>query len=123
MDAISASEDALIFGIDFSSAPTRKKPIVCAQGCLNKQLLTIQACHFLTSLDQFEAFLAQDGAWIAALDFPFGQPHKLLLQLGWPELWEEYVRLVAEMGKATFEQTLAEYRESRPVGDKLHLRA
>lgn len=123
MDALSTSENALIFGIDFTSAPTRKKPIAYAQGRLHKRLLTIQACHFLTSLDQFEAFLAQDGSWLAALDFPFGQPPKLLLQLGWPEVWEEYVRLVAEMGKAAFEQTLAEYRESRPAGDKLHLRA
>lgn len=123
MEAISTSTNVPIFGVDFTSAPNRRKQIVCAQGQLNGNLLTIQTCLFLKSLEQFAAFLAQDGPWLAALDFPFGQPHKLLLQLGWPEVWEDYVRLIAGMGKRAFEQVLASYCESRPIGDKLHLRA
>lgn len=123
MEAISAHQNVPIVGIDFTSAPSRRKQIVCAQGRLNGNILTMQTCPFLTSLEQFEAFLAQDGPWLAALDFPFGQPRRLLLQLGWPEVWEDYVRLIAKMGKRAFEQVLANYCEDRPMGDKLHLRA
>lgn len=123
MEAINAPNNVPIFGVDFTSAPSRRKRIVCAQGQLDGSLLTIQACLFLTSLEQFEAFLAQDSPWLAAFDFPFGQPHKLLLQLGWPQVWEDYVRLIANMGKREFEQLLAHYSEGRLIGDKLHLRA
>lgn len=123
MEVIGAPQNAPIFGIDFTSAPNRRKQIVCAQGQLNGDVLTMQTCLLLTSLEQFEDFLAQDGPWLAALDFPFGQPRRLLLQLGWPETWENYVRLIAGMGKRAFEQVLANYCEGRPMGDKLHLRA
>ncbi|HLG61285.1 MAG TPA: DUF429 domain-containing protein [Ktedonosporobacter sp.] len=123
MEAIGAPQNAPIFGIDFTSAPSGRKQIVCSQGQLNDNVLTMQTCLFLTSLEQFEAFLAQDGPWLAALDFPFGQPHRLLLQLGWPEAWEDYVWLIAQIGKRAFEQVLANYCEGKPIGDKLHLRA
>jgi hypothetical protein len=113
----------LVFGLDFTSAPTRRKPITCACCTLHSTLLTVEQCLALSSFEQFEAFLRQDGPWIAALDFPFGQPRKLLAQLGWPERWEEYVQLVAALGKSAFEQTLIRYRSGRPAGDKLHLRA
>lgn len=123
MEAVSAPENVPVFGIDFTSAPDRRKQIVCAQGQLDSNVLTMQSCLFLTSLAQFEAFLVQDGPWLAALDFPFGQPHRLLLQLGWPEVWEDYVRLIAAMGKQAFEQALTDYCKGRPMRDKLHLRA
>lgn len=112
-----------ILGVDFTSAPSRRKPITCAVCELKETLLVVQDCLTLTNFDQFEALLNSAGPWIAALDFPFGLPRKLLTNLGWPQKWEEYVQLITSMGKMAFEETLARYRESRPVGDKLHLRA
>jgi len=112
-----------IYGFDFTSAPNLKKPITCAVGELQGKLLCVQGCLRLTSFADFEAFLRSNGPWLAALDFPFGQPRKLISNLGWPETWETYVQVIASMGKKEFEETLKRYRESRPVGDKLHLRA
>jgi hypothetical protein len=112
-----------IYGFDFTSAPNLKKPITCAVGELQGKLLCVQDCLRLTSFEDFEAFLRSNGPWLAALDFPFGQPRKLISNLGWPETWETYVQVIASMGKNEFEETLKRYRESRPVGDKLHLRA
>jgi hypothetical protein len=112
-----------IYGLDFTSAPSRNKPITCAVCELQDNLLCIQDCLKLTSFEDFEAFLHSDGPWLAALDFPFGQPRKLISHLGWPETWEDYVRLIASMGKKEFEETLKRYQEGRPAGDKLHLRA
>ncbi len=67
--------------------------------------------------------MQQAGPWLAALDFPFGQPRTILLNLGWPLTWEGYIQTVSEMGKTHFEEMLRLYRESRSTGDKLHLRA
>lgn len=67
----------------------------------------------------FEAFLAEDGPWVAAFDFPFGLPLALLEALGWPESWENYVRQIAAMAKADYEGALLAYQNSRPYGEKL----
>lgn len=112
-----------IYGLDFTSAPRRKKPITCAVGDLHEGRLHVKDCLELTSFEEFEALLRADGPWLAALDFPFGQPRKLISNLDWPETWEGYTRVVASIGKREFEETLRRYRESRPAGDKQHLRA
>ena len=112
-----------IYGFDFTTAPSRKKPITCAVCRLQDNLLSVQNCLKLISFEVFEAFLRLDGPWLAALDFPFGQPHKLISNLDWSETWEGYLQIIASMGKKEFEETLQRYRESRTIGDKLHLRA
>ena len=111
-----------IFGLDFTSTPTRRKPITCAMCELHDTMLTLQDCRTMPSFADFEAFLQADGPWLAALDFPFGQPGQLIANLGWPAAWADYIGLIAAMSKTEFEETLAHYRASRPVGNKLHLR-
>jgi hypothetical protein len=111
-----------IYGLDFTSTPSRKKPITCAVSTLEDNLLSVQNCLKLFSFDEFEAFLHSDGPWLAGLDFPFGQPQKLISNLNWLITWEGYVQIIASMGKKEFEETLKSYRESRTKGDKLHLR-
>ena len=112
-----------IYGLDFTSAPSLKKPITLAVCDLKKDLLHVKDCVKLNSFEDFEAFLCCDGPWLAALDLPFGQPRKLISNLGWPETWEGYMQAIASMGKKEFEDTLKRYREGRPAGDKQHLRA
>jgi Protein of unknown function (DUF429) len=112
-----------IFGLDFTSVPGPRKPITCAACTLQDNLLQVHDCLKINSFSAFEAFLHQPGPWLAALDFPFGLPGKLLSNLGWPETWEGYIQRISSMDKLVFEQTLFDYRESRPTGDKLHMRA
>jgi hypothetical protein len=121
-----------IFGLDFTSAPTRKKPITCAVCELhesdepgashNASILTMQDCLTMPTFTEFEDFLRSDGPWLAALDFPFAQPRQLITNLGWPATWADYMQLIAAMSKSEFEQTLTHYRASRLPGDKLYLR-
>jgi hypothetical protein len=111
-----------IFGLDFTSAPSRKKPITVASCVLQDMLLTVDTYMTLENFLQFEQFLQQEGPWLAACDFPFGQPLKLINNLGWSPTWEGYVQHIAEMGKQGFEEIITRYREARPAGDKLHLR-
>lgn len=82
----------------------------------------VQDCLKLVSFADFDAFLHSNGPWLAALDFPFGQPGKLISQLKWPEKWEDYVHVIMSLGRKEFEETLKRYAEDRAKGDKLHLR-
>ena len=111
-----------IYGLDFTSTPGTRKPITCARCVLHDGLLTMQECIALPTFIDFENFLLQPGPWIAALDFPFGLPLKLLTNLNWPRTWEGYVRHIATLGKDSFEDTIMHYRSGRAVGDKLHRR-
>ena len=112
-----------IYGLDFTSSPTRRKPITCARCELRDAVLTVEDCLTMPSFAEFETFLGSDGSWLAAFDFPFGLPRKLIANLGWPQDWQDYMSIIASMSKAAFEETLHSYRASRSPGDKLHLRA
>jgi hypothetical protein len=112
-----------IFGIDFTSAPARRKPITCALCTLHEDQLTLQGCLTLSTFEEFEALLRRDGPWCAAFDFPFGLPRPLLANLGWPRHWEDYIQLVATLRKTGFEETITRYCASQPPGQKHLLRA
>jgi hypothetical protein len=111
-----------IYGIDFTSAPTPSKPLTCAQAEIRDGTLQVQTVHYWTDFAAFEAFLHSEGPWIAALDFPFGLPRKLVRNLGWPESWDVCVAQVSRLKKAAFGQLLQAYQAARPKGDRHHLR-
>ncbi|MBK9711506.1 MAG: DUF429 domain-containing protein [Kouleothrix sp.] len=111
-----------IYGLDFTSAPGRAKPITCAACDLEGHTLNLRALERFETFETFEAFLRRGGGWVAGFDFPFGQPRKLIANLGWPATWEGYVAAVASGSLAQFAETLAAYRSLRPPGDKQHLR-
>lgn len=57
-----------------------------------------------------------------AVDFPLGQPRRLVEALGWPLRWKAYVEQVAGMSKQEFCDLIKQYRDGQPAGDKHHLR-
>jgi len=89
---------------------------------MDGEILRLDDISSLFSFDTFEKFLMQPGPWIAGIDFPFGQPRKLIDNIRWPKTWEGYVRHVAGMSKDEFVALLGEYRQGRKKGDKQHLR-
>ena len=111
-----------VFGIDFTSAPRRGKPIACASAVLEADSLHVHCLAELESLEIFGNFLDSAGPWVAGLDFPFGQPRQLVEDLGWPTSWEHYVEQTERMGMQGFETMLQDYRDQRPVGQKHHHR-
>lgn len=111
-----------IYGLDFTSAPEKRKPITCAVCWLHEKTLHVQGLQKLISFDDFEAWLHTPGPWLAALDFPFGLPRKLLAELQWPQDWPGYLQQVASLSKREFEEMLLNYMAGRMPGDKLHLR-
>ncbi|MEP7301990.1 MAG: DUF429 domain-containing protein [Caldimonas sp.] len=61
-------------GVDFTSAPSRRKPITLALGALEGDTLRLAAVEPMDSFDAFDAWLATPGPWLGAFDFPFGLP-------------------------------------------------
>lgn len=112
-----------IRGIDFTSAPSPRKRIVCAEAYLDGTTLVINGFVSLASWTAFEAALVSPGPWVAGMDFPFGQPRRLVENLGWPLSWESCIGEVARLTKAEFAALLDAYRSKRPAGDRHHLRA
>ena len=73
-----------VYGIDFTSRPSRSKAITCAKCQLDGDRLVVDYLQRLESLDAFGAFLDSPGPWIVGIDFPFGQPRPLVEHLNWP---------------------------------------
>lgn len=111
-----------VYGIDFTSAPKNKKPITCVECTLTDRLMHATDLVKFTNFKQFEEFLSKGNNWITGIDFPFGQPRKLIYNLGWPLSWEGYVKVVSQMDKQTFVSTLTMYCQAQPKGDKHHFR-
>ena len=111
-----------IYGIDFTSAPSKTKVITCAESFLEADILHIEKFYRFTDLLSFMEFLQRSPSWIAGVDFPLGQPRKLIENLRWGETWAEYVALIGQMTKQEFVETLNQYRQGRANGDREHLR-
>lgn len=111
-----------VFGIDFTSAPSRRKPISCLTCWLEAGVLTADTLIDWSEFAQFEAALKSPGPWIAGLDFPFGQSRRFIENIRWPIDWQAYVRHAERLGREGFRSTLNEYRKPRSFGDKEHRR-
>ncbi|MGF1472334.1 MAG: DUF429 domain-containing protein [Rubrobacteraceae bacterium] len=111
-----------IYGLDFTSAPGKRKPLV-ALGCeFHGDVLRVASSREMTSFDEFEDFLVSPGPWICGMDFPFGQPRPLVEALGWPPSWEGYVGKVAGLPKKAFEDAIRSDMATRPKGHKWRYR-
>ncbi len=112
-----------ILGIDFSSAPTPRKPITVAHGELHRERLTLQRLEALPSLAAFEGLLQRPGPWLGAFDLPFGLPRELVESLGWPRDWDALMRHYAALSRPEIRATFAAFCAARPVGGKFAHRA
>jgi hypothetical protein len=63
-----------LWGVDFTSAPSLRKPVVVARGVLRGHVLQLQGLQALPTMAAFEAALRDPGPWLGAFDFPFGLP-------------------------------------------------
>ncbi len=112
-----------VFGIDFTSAPSPRKPITCARAVYDGRALTFEELVHYHDFESFEALLETPGPWVAGADLPFGQPRRLVENIGWPGTWAGYVREVSRLDRAGFRGALENYKRDRPQGDKQHKRA
>jgi hypothetical protein len=111
-----------IYGLDFTSAPGRRKPLIVLGCTLEGDSLRVEDSETLTDFGGFEDFLHRGGPWVCGMDFPFGQPRSLVAALGWPESWEGYVGEVDTLPKEEFENKIRADMALRPAGSKWRYR-
>lgn len=113
----------MLLGCDFSSSPSRKKPIVLALGFQVGGRVQLTKLERLESLDAFAQWLQQPASWVGGFDLPFGLPRELVEALAWPVLWEDCIRHYACLSRAQIRDLFAAFCDARPVGGKFAHRA
>jgi len=111
-----------IYGLDLTSAPSRRKPLIALGCAFSEGVLRVECAEEMTNFVGFEGFLKTPGPWVCGMDFPFGQPRSLVRALGWPEAWEGYVGEVARLSKNEFESAIRADMALRPPGSKYRYR-
>lgn len=112
-----------LVGCDFSSSPSRRKPIVVAFGHEAGGRVVLDRLERMATLRSFGDWLKAPGDWIGGFDFPFGLPRELVESLGWPLLWRECMRHYAGLDRETIRTTFAAFCNARPAGGKFAHRA
>ncbi|HEY1290522.1 MAG TPA: DUF429 domain-containing protein [Burkholderiales bacterium] len=112
-----------IYGVDFTCAPRRAKPITAACGFLQRNEFVLEQIERFECFGGFEAMLARPGPWLGGFDFPFSLPRELVRDLAWPTGWKALVRRCAAMPRPDFRKALDAYRETRPAGRRYAHRA
>ncbi len=110
-------------GIDFSSSPTRRKPITVARGQRIGEVLRLERVDAQPSLAAFAEQLAEPGPWLGAFDFPFGLPRELVEALHWPAQWLPLLRHYQGLSREHIRQQFKAFCDARPAGSKFAHRA
>ena len=112
-----------LIGCDFSSSPSRRKPIVLARGERRGSRVVLAGLQRFETLAEFGRWLAEPRCWIGAFDLPFGLPRELVQQLGWPLQWQACMRHYQSLTRAQIRDAFAAFCAARPVGGKFAHRA
>lgn len=115
--------DFTLLGCDFTSAPTRRKPIVLAVGRAERGRVLLDAVERFESLDAWGERLRAPGPWVGGFDLPFGLPRELVQALGWPQDWRACMAHYAALPRAAIREAFAAFCDARPVGGKFAHRA
>ncbi len=113
----------MLLGCDFSSSPTRQKPIVLALGRNINGRVQLLKIEQIASLDVFQAWLAQPQEWLGVFDLPFGLPRELVAHLNWPLTWPALIAHYSSLSREEIRSTFAAFCDARPVGGKFAHRA
>jgi len=119
----------LLLGCDFTSAPSRRKPITLALGRRQGSVVVLVDVLAFDTHAAWRGWLAQAAsahgadAWVGGFDLPFGLPRELVQTLGWPTDWLACMRHYASLSREDIRATFAAFCAARPVGAKFAHRA
>ena len=114
-----------LLGCDFTSAPSRRKPITLAVGRVDRGRVLLDSMETFESLDAWATRLAEaeNGSWVGGFDLPFGLPRELVTTLGWPTDWLPCIRHYASLSRDQIRDAFATFCDARPAGGKFAHRA
>ena len=108
----------MLVGCDFSSSPSKRKPIVIAIGSSKQGRVHLQEILRFDTLDAWSSWLKIPQDWIGGFDLPFGLPRKLVESLQWPNNWLACTEHFSAMSRDTIRQHFKAFCDARPVGKK-----
>jgi hypothetical protein len=121
MPDISTPDSLTLLGADFTSAPSRRKPITVARGRRQGDVLRFERLDVCADFPAFESTLAEPGPWLGAFDFPFGLPRVFVegLQLG--ATAEEVITSLRQRcaARMDFRALVDAWGNTRPAGQRL----
>jgi Protein of unknown function (DUF429) len=110
-----------LLGVDFTSAPSRRKPITVARGELAQGRLALRRIDRLCDFSAFDALLAEPGPWLGGFDFPFGLPREFALDFA-PH-GDAQLLMNALRGRCAtrmeFRALIDQWGQQRPAGARL----
>ena len=114
-----------LWGVDFSSAPSARKPIVVARGRLAGSVLRLQRLELLPRLAEFESLLAAPGPWLGAFDFPFGLPRAFVQAQGLGRTARDVITALQVRcpTRMAFRALVDSWGNTQPAGQRLLHRA
>ncbi|MES2830916.1 MAG: DUF429 domain-containing protein [Pseudomonadota bacterium] len=112
-----------LHGIDFTSAPTRRKAITIATGVMKNDGFLLESLASIHDFSTFERWLSNPGPWLGVFDLPFSLPRELVETLGWPLEWASLMTHFASLSRPEIRTTFQAFCNARPVGNKFAGRA
>lgn len=110
-------------GIDFSSSPSRRKPITVATGRLDDGANTLRFDRLLEldTLEGFADWLRTPGPWLGAFDFPFGLPRAFVDANGLGTSAAEVIATVHRRAptRMAWRALIDAWGNTRPAGSRL----
>lgn len=118
-----ARTTARCLGVDFTSRPTRTKPVWLADAQLRGATLHLQALTPFTDFASLRDRLAEPGDWTGGFDLPFGLPRELVEALGWPTQWPALIAHYCSLSRGQIRDAFQAFCDARPPGAKFAHRA
>lgn len=113
-----------LLGCDFTSRPSRRKPVVLALGVpVGTDAVRLDGFSRFETLAAFGEWLAAPRPWIGAFDLPFGLPRELVQALGWPLQWRPWLELYRSLPRTEIRRLFKGFCAARAVGSKFAHRA
>jgi hypothetical protein len=113
----------MLIGCDFSSSPSKRKPIVVAIGYASAGRVQLQNLQRFHTLSEFADWLKVPQAWVGGFDLPFGLPRELVEFLKWPTDWLPCLQHYAKLSRPEIRDIFKAFCAARPVGSKFAHRA
>ena len=107
-----------IAGADFTSRPTRRKPITVALGHVANGVARLERVATHDEFGSFSAWLRTPGPWLGVFDLPLGLPRELVEALQWPTQWLPLMRHYGALSREEIRHTFAAFCNARPAGAK-----
>lgn len=121
--AVTDAVSIALHGIDFTSAPRKKKGITIASGRLAGDVFELESLETLYDFAILSDWLRHPGPWLGGFDFPFSFPRELIALLGWPTTWPALIRHVAALERTQLREIFQSICNARPAGGKFIHRA